>query len=122
MKNCVDVLLPIVTNIVNCSLDSYTVPHVMKEALVRPILKKASLDHEQLKNYRPISNLPFIAKCCEKVVAHQLNQYLAVNELNEVFQSAYKRYNRDLKILDAAALKNAVTSEGAWVENAKNKP
>lgn len=41
MKNCVDVLLPIVTNIVNCSLDSYTVPHVMKEALVRPILKKA---------------------------------------------------------------------------------
>ena len=25
---------------------------------------------------------------------------------------------RDLKILDAAALKNAVTSEGAWVENA----
>jgi len=118
MKNCVDVLLPIVTNIVNCSLDSYTVPHVMKEALVRPILKKASLDHEQLKNYRPISNLPFIAKCCEKVVAHQLNQYLAVNELNEVFQSAYKRYNRDLKILDAAALKNAVTSEGAWVENA----
>ena len=78
--------------IVNCSLDSYTVPKVMKEALVRPILKKASLDHEQLKNYRPISNLPFIAKCCEKLVAHQLNQYLAVNELNEVFQSAYKRY------------------------------
>ena len=93
MRNCVDVLLPIVTNIVNCSLDSYTVPHVMKEALVRPILKKASLDHEQLKNYRPISNLPFIAKCCEKVVADQLNQYLAVNELNEVFQSAYKRYH-----------------------------
>ena len=93
MKNCVDVLLPIVTNIVNCSLDSYTVPHVMKEALVRPILKKASLDHEQLKNYRPISNLPLIAKCCEKVVADQLNQYLAVNELNEVFQSAYKRYH-----------------------------
>ena len=90
MKNCVDVLLPLVTNIVNCSLDSYTGPHVMKEALVRPILKKASLDHEQLKNYRPISNLPFIVKCCEKVVAHQLNQYLAVNELNKVFQSAYK--------------------------------
>ena len=28
-----------------------------------------------------------------KVVAHQLNQYLAVNELNKVFQSAYKRYH-----------------------------
>ena len=93
MKNCVDVLLPIVTNILNCSLDSYTVPHVMKEALVRPILKKAPLDHEQLKNYRPISNLPLIAKCCETVVADQLNQYLAFNELNEVFQSPYKRYH-----------------------------
>ena len=93
MKNCVDVLLPIVTNIVNCSLDSYTVPHLMKEALVRPILKKASLDHEQLKNYQPISNSLFIAKCCEKVVADQLTQYLVVNELNEVFQSTNKRYH-----------------------------
>ena len=93
MKNCVDVLLPIVSDIVNCSLDSYTVPHVMKEALVRPILKKASLDHEQLKNYRPISNLSFIANCCEKVIADQLNQYLAVYELSEVFESAYKRYH-----------------------------
>jgi len=44
-----------------------------------------------MKNYRPFSNLPFIAKCCEKVVADQLNQYLAANNLNEVFQSAYKR-------------------------------
>ena len=57
MKNCVDVLLPIVTNIVNCSFDIYTVPHVMKEALVRPMLKKASLDHEELKNYQTISYL-----------------------------------------------------------------
>ena len=85
MKNGVDVMLPIVTNIVNCSLDSHTVPHVMREALVRPILQKASLDHEQLKNYRPTSNLPFIAKCCGKVVADQLNQYLAVNELTKSF-------------------------------------
>jgi len=40
MKNCVDLLLPIVTEIVDCSLESHTVPHVMEEALVRPILKK----------------------------------------------------------------------------------
>jgi len=85
MKNCVDVLLPIVTDIVNCSLESHTVPHVMKEALVRPIFKKSSLDHEQMKNYRPISNLPFIAKCCEKVVADQLSgkQHLAFEKSAE---------------------------------------
>ena len=97
--NTENVFYCLITSIVNCSLDFYTVPRVMKEALVRPILKKASLDHEQLKNYRPISNLPFIAECCEKVVADQLNQYLAVNELNKVFQSAYKRYHSTETVL-----------------------
>ena len=30
MKNCVDVLLPIVTNIVNCSLDAYTLKGIIR--------------------------------------------------------------------------------------------
>ena len=32
----------------------------------------------------------FLSKCCEKVVARQLNQYLHDNCLHEVYQSAYK--------------------------------
>ena len=93
LKQCIDLLLPVISGIVNCSLEHCTVSDTMKEALVKPSLKKSSLDYELLKNYRPISNLPFTAKCCEKVVAHQLNQYLDANHLGEPLQSAYKRHH-----------------------------
>ena len=59
-------------------------------ALITPLLKKSTADREILSNYRPISNLSFLSKCCEQVVALQLNQYLHDNCLHEVYQSAYK--------------------------------
>jgi hypothetical protein len=43
-------------------------PASFKQAIVRPLLKKPNLDKEKLKNYRPVSNLPFISKILEKVV------------------------------------------------------
>ena len=66
-------------------------PTCLKEAVLTPLLKKPSLDHEVFKNYRPISNLAFISKICEKVVACQLTSYLNSNNLTESFQSAYKK-------------------------------
>ena len=90
MKECLDLLYPVITRIVNLSLELCVVPDCFKEAVVSPLLKKPSLDQELLSNYRPISNLSFISKCCEKVVASQLNAYLSENNLTETFQSAYK--------------------------------
>ena len=43
-----------------------------------------------LNNYRPVSNLAFVAKIIEKVVASRLNHHLMVNNLHEPFQSAYR--------------------------------
>ncbi len=34
----------------------------MKEAVIKPLLKKPNLDSEVLKNYRPVSNLSYISK------------------------------------------------------------
>ena len=62
----------------------------MKRAIVRPSLKKPSLDYQLYKNHGPISNLMFLSKCCEKVVASQLISHLRENKLEETFQSAYK--------------------------------
>ena len=62
----------------------------MKRAIVRPSLKKPSLDYQLYKNHRPISNLMFLSKCCEKVVASQFISHLRENKLEEIFQSAYK--------------------------------
>ena len=53
-------------------------------------LKKPLLDKNLLKNYRPISNLPFLSKILEKVVLHKLLSHLQENNLSNPFQSAYR--------------------------------
>ena len=45
---------------------------------------------QTLKNYRPISNLPFLSKILEKVVLHKLLSHLQENNLSNPFQSAYR--------------------------------
>ena len=57
---------------------------------VTPRHKKPSLDRNSLKNYRPVSNLSFISKLIEKVVAKQLNEFISHEGLLNVNQSAYK--------------------------------
>ena len=60
-------IVPHVAHIINTSLESGTVPDVYKVALVNPLIKKYNLDPEELKNYRPVSNLPFFSKVLEKL-------------------------------------------------------
>ena len=90
LKDCDDQLSPVVTNIVNSSFSSNIFPSSLKTALVKPLLKKATLDKNNLTNYRPISNLPFLSKVIERVVASRLNDHLINNNLYEKMQSAYR--------------------------------
>ena len=53
-------------------------------------IKNKNLDKNLLKNYRPISNLPFLSKILEKVVLHKLLSHLQENNLSNPFQSAYR--------------------------------
>ena len=75
-----DELLPSVTRIINLSLDTGYFPDHWKLALVRPLLKKDGLV-PVLKHYRPVSNLKYISKLVETVVARQLQKYLSSNNL-----------------------------------------
>jgi len=59
LVKCIDALLPVITKMVNISLESGHFPSTWKEALVRPILKKNCVD-TVFKNYRPVSNLSFL--------------------------------------------------------------
>ena len=61
----------------------------MKQAIVSPILKKQNLDDQNFNNFRPVSNLAFISKVMEKIVASKVSQYVSTNGLQEPFQSAY---------------------------------
>ncbi|MCH1595850.1 MAG: hypothetical protein L7S42_05015 [Flavobacteriaceae bacterium] len=91
LKECLDTLLPVITRIINLSIKSSTVPACFKTAAVTPLLKKTTLDLNCLKNFRPISNLPFISKVLEKVILKKLNEHKSVNNLPEKFQSAYRK-------------------------------
>lgn len=93
VKECIDVLAPVIQNIVNCSLSSGKFPSVLKHAVVTPILKKSGVESECLSNYRPVSNLPFISKVIEKVVKIRLQKYLNDRDLFETFQSGYRAYH-----------------------------
>ena len=90
LRECLATLLPVTTRIVNLSLTTGIVPRYFKEAMVRPKLKKDSLDHQLFSHFRPISNLNLLSKVTEKAVACQLTDYLNANGLQEMFQSAYK--------------------------------
>uniref|UniRef100_A0A803TDF9 Reverse transcriptase domain-containing protein n=1 Tax=Anolis carolinensis TaxID=28377 RepID=A0A803TDF9_ANOCA len=71
--------------IINASLEQGVFPSYLKQAVVRPLLKKVSLDSTVLNNFRPISNLPFLGKVLERVVASQLQGFL--DDINYLDQS-----------------------------------
>jgi hypothetical protein len=78
-------LLPTITCIVNQSLESDVVPTAFKLAIVRPLLKKPSINADILKNYRSVSNLPFLSKVFERIVSARLQQHMTLNNLHEEF-------------------------------------
>ena len=83
-------IAPVLANVINVSIASGSVPEQMKVTHVRPLLKKPSLEIEFLKHYQPISNLSFLSKVLEKLVAERLTRHLQDNNLHEVMQLAYR--------------------------------
>ena len=70
-------------------MQSGVFPENLKEALVKPRLKKITMELID-KNYRPVSNLQFTGKLIECAVTDQLNEHTAWNKLMEPMQSAYR--------------------------------
>ena len=92
MKDCLDELLPILTTMINLSLESGFFPVIWKDSVVTPLLKKQGLDFV-FKNFRPISNLSFVSKLAERVAADQIQSYLNENDLFPTLQSAYRQHH-----------------------------
>ena len=83
-------LIGILTEIVNFSMQSGVFPVSLKETLVKPLLKKISLELFD-KNYRPVLsllNLQFTGQLIECAVTNQLNEHITWNYLMEPIQSA----------------------------------
>ena len=90
LNSILPAVLPVITAIVNKCLSSGEFPKSFKSAIVRPLLKQAGLDVDVLKHYRPVSNLSFLSKVVESVIASQLRKHLEDNDLLEKMQSAYR--------------------------------
>ena len=76
VKQVMTSFIPLMTALINSSLASGDIPDSMKVARVSPLLKKPSMDSEDLKSYRPVSNLSFLSKLLERVVAKKLQSYI----------------------------------------------
>jgi hypothetical protein len=80
LKQCASVMMPCIREIINNSVTSGVMPPVLKQAIITPLIKKPDLDQEMLKNYRPVSNLPYISKLIEKHVDIHLTRHDEVND------------------------------------------
>lgn len=89
LKACLSSISPLILNIVSASLITGFVPQALKVAAITPVLKKPGCDISDLSNYRPISNLPFLAKVLERVVMSQLHSHWSLSKLIEPFQSGF---------------------------------
>ena len=75
--------------IIDHSINSGTVSSHMKYALIIPISKNYSIDMSILSNYRLISNLSYISKTLERIIAKQLQNYISNHTILHKLQSAY---------------------------------
>ena len=87
-----EVLLPVITRMVNVSLSTGHFPDERKEAVVSPLLKKGAKDSGH-KNLRPVSNLQFAicnlqfaSKITERAVFNQTYAHVTENGLFPQFQ------------------------------------
>ena len=90
LVNQCDALLPVLTRIINSSLQSGHFPKAWKEALVFPLLKKLGMDFI-FENFRPVSNLLFVSKLTERAAFNQTHVHMSTNNLYPCAQSSYRK-------------------------------
>lgn len=90
LKKIIHVLAKPFASLINLSLSSGVFPDSMKLASITPLLKKASLNPEELSNFRPVSGLSFLSKLLERVVLRRLTSHMLSLDLMVPVQSAYR--------------------------------
>ena len=74
----------------------------LKSGVLNPLIKElsATVDAENMKNYRPVTNLVIISKLIERVVQVRLEEHMTKNKLHTTKNYAYKKdHSTELLIL-----------------------
>ena len=76
--------------IVNGAQTSSAFSDDLKKSLIKPLLKKVSLDRQSLKNYRSETLVSFLSKLIEKEACLRLTAHMKRHMLFEPLQNAYR--------------------------------
>ena len=93
LKEVIHELSPVLTDLINTSLQQGTFPMELKKALLWPLLIKVTLGFMIKNNFRPISNLAFSGKLIEHIVADQIISHMNQHNLMKEKQSAYRKFH-----------------------------
>ena len=96
LHDCLEEITPIVSGIINNSVSCGVAPQCFKHALVKPLLKRANLDPNCSRNYRPVSNLSFFVKgagahCVKTVFAAPWNLTVFWSPSSQLTENATAR-------------------------------
>ena len=67
-------------------------PESLKCTHITPLIKKPNFERDTFGNYRPVTNLKFLAKMIESACAAQLKDHLLLNLYGKM-QSAYRSHH-----------------------------
>ena len=90
-KLIVSILALLFKIIIDDSLTYVTIHDLLKLSLITPLLKKRKLDKTELSNYRPISQIPLLAKILENIVYKQLISYFTKYNLLNNRQNGFRQ-------------------------------
>ena len=92
-------LVELIRTIINSSFDQPISPQILKLTMIIPCIKKASLNPNELSNYRPIANLSFLSKILEKATSMHLEDYLSRNNLYPLMQSGRQFHSTETALI-----------------------
>jgi len=98
LKDLSVVIALIITAMCNASISQGKFQSAHKSAIVRPRLKKPSLDTADLNSYRPISNLSFVSEVLERIIDSRLTEHANYNVYSHSFNQPTASITR-LKLL-----------------------
>ena len=95
-----DLFIPFWVDKVNLSLSTSCMDGLKTGTLI-PLIKELNktTDVENSKNYRPVTNLPFLSKLVERVVQIRLNKHMSNNNLVDHNFAYRKAHSTELLLL-----------------------
>ena len=86
-------IVPIITRIVKLSFNIGSFPKEFYSAFIKPLFKKSNLDSNDLKNCCLISNLSFLSRLTERVIADRFFSQLSSYHFMSNFQPACSKFH-----------------------------